>query len=132
MFLIGRVDVRSMHQSNPAVPSSPPPPGHCGAFTRPVSPGCAACPGGWAYANPRAFPKLFTCTRFPIEKETTQRILLEKQAYWLICQGQENIEEGCKGMFLILCMHFFIAYIESNFCRYNLHVFEEHPFIFIV
>ena len=41
---------------------------------------------------------------------TTQRILLEKKGDWLICQGQEKIEEGCKGMFLILCMHFFIAY----------------------
>ena len=30
---------------------------------------------------------------------TTQRILLEKQAYWLIYQWQEKIEEGCKGMF---------------------------------
>ena len=36
-----------------------------------------------------------------------------KKADWLICQGQreEKIEEGCKaGMFLILCMHFLIAY----------------------
>ena len=49
------------------------------------------------------------------------------------------MEEGCKRMFSILCMHFFIAYqnyvlsetraidvnhrflvIESNFCRYYL------------
>ena len=28
----------------------------------------------------------------------------------LICQGQEKIVEGYKGMFLILCMHFFNAY----------------------
>ena len=41
---------------------------------------------------------------------TTQRVLLGKKAYWLICQGQEKIEEGCKGMFTILCMFFFIAY----------------------
>ena len=41
---------------------------------------------------------------------TTQSILLEKQADWLICQGWEKIEEVCKGMFSILCMHFFIAY----------------------
>ena len=25
-------------------------------------------------------------------------ILLEKQAYWLNCQGQEKIEEGCKDL----------------------------------
>ena len=41
---------------------------------------------------------------------TAQRILLEKQADWLICQGQGKIVEGCKGMFSILCMHFFIAH----------------------
>ena len=37
--------------------------------------------------------------------------LLEKQAPadWLICPGREKIEEVCKGMFSILCMHFFIA-----------------------
>ena len=40
----------------------------------------------------------------------TQTILLEKQDDWLICQGREKIEEDCKGMFSILCMHFFIAY----------------------
>ena len=35
-----------------------------------------------------------------------------KKADWLICQGQEQIVEGCNGMFSILhvCMHFFIAY----------------------
>ena len=41
---------------------------------------------------------------------TTQRISLGKKEDLLVCQGQEKIEEGCKGMFLILCMHFFIAY----------------------
>ena len=41
---------------------------------------------------------------------TTQRILLEKQAVWLIWQGWGKNEEVCKGMFSILCMHFFIAY----------------------
>ena len=40
----------------------------------------------------------------------TQRILLEKQADWFICQGREKIVKGCKGMFSILCIHFFIAY----------------------
>ena len=41
---------------------------------------------------------------------TTQRILLEKQVDWPICQGQEKTEEVYKAMFSILCMHFFIAY----------------------
>ena len=35
---------------------------------------------------------------------------MEKQADWLICQGQKKIEEGWKCMFSILCMRFFIAY----------------------
>ena len=68
-----------------------------------------ALPGGRAFANPGANPELLTRTRFPINI-TTQRILPEKQADWLICQGREKIEEVCKGMFSILCMHFFIAY----------------------
>ena len=45
---------------------------------------------------------------------TTQRILLEKQVDWPTCQGQEKIEEGCKGTFLILRMHFFIALTSSQ------------------
>ena len=97
----------SQFQLRPA----PHPPGYCGAFAHLVSPGggafanSVALPGGRAFAN----PKLLTRTRFPINI-TTQRILPEKQAHWLICQGREKIEEVCKGMFSILCMHFFIAY----------------------
>ena len=60
-----------------------------------------ALPGGQAFCNPGAIPKL------SYQNITTQRILLEKQAYWLNCQGQEKIEEGCKDMLSILCMHFF-------------------------
>ena len=54
--------------------------------------------------------------------------------------GQEKIEEGCKDMFSILCMHFFIAYQaritwrnleltehESNWIKFLLN----HPSIFI-
>ena len=96
-----------MHQSISAAPS---PPGYCGAFARLISPRGGAfanftLPGRRAFAN----PELLTRTRFPINI-TTQRILLEKQADWLIGQGREKIEEVCKGMFSILCIHFFIAY----------------------
>ena len=92
-------------------PGSPLPARYCGAFARPVSPGGGAfsnfvLPGGRAFANPGAFSRLLSRGI----NITTQRILLEKQAYWLICQGQEKIKEGCKGMLSILCMHFFIAY----------------------
>ena len=109
-----------MHQSIPAAPRPPslPPPlpsGYCGAFARLVSPRCGAfaifaLPGGWAFANPWTNPKLLTRTHVSYQNITTQRILLEKQADWLICQGRQKIEEVCKGMFSISCMHFFIAY----------------------
>ena len=106
------------HKLNASVNSScaqpqhfpPPPPGYCGAFASLVSPGGGAfanfaLPGDRVFAN----PELLTRTQFPINI-TTQRILLERQADWLICQGREKIEEVCKDMFSILCMHFFIAY----------------------
>ena len=107
-----------MHQSIPPAPRPPhppppPPPGNCGAFARLVSPGDGAfadvaLPGGRAFANPQVNPELLTCTRFPNYKEG----ITGRKADWLICQGQEQIVEGCNGMFSILhvCMHFFIAY----------------------
>ena len=52
-----------MHQSIPAAHRPPPPPLSVlggGAFAN------FALPGGWAFANPRAIPKLLTCMRFPI------------------------------------------------------------------
>ena len=97
-----------MHQSLPAAPSPPPPPhspGYCGAFARPVS------PGGGAFANFALHGgRAFDTHEVSYQNLTTQRILLEKQADWLICQRWEKIEEVCKDMFSILCMHFFIAY----------------------
>ena len=45
---------------------------------------------------------------------TKHRIVLGKKADWLICQGQQKIEEGCKGMFLIL-------YISSLLIKPELH-----------
>ena len=55
--------------SKPAAPRTPP--GYCGAFAHPVSPGSGefanfVLPGGWAFANPGAIPKLLTRTRLPI------------------------------------------------------------------
>ena len=102
-----------MHQSIPAAPSLTPPPlprataGHLPALS--VS-GVGRlqilrCPGP-GICQPRAFDThAVSC-----QNTTAQRILLEKQGDWLICQGQETIEEVCKGMFSILCMHVFIAY----------------------
>ena len=119
-----------MHQSIPAMPRHTPPPpppplrlqwgplrllqwGICPALL--VSPrhgafAIFALPGGQAFANPGTNPELLTRTRVSYQNITTQMILLEKQADWLICQGRQKIEEVCKGMFSISCMHFFIAY----------------------
>ena len=78
-----------------------PPPGCCGAFARLISPGGGVFanfvpPTGRAFANPGTNPELLTRTRFPVSI-TTQRILLKKQADWLICQGREKIKRFVKA-----------------------------------
>ena len=102
-----------MHQSIPAAPS-PPTRGYCGTFARLLSPGGwafanFALPGGQAFANLGSIPELLTHTWFPdmtsyhIRIITTQDFTGNKED-WLICEGQEIIEEGCKdceGMFSI-------------------------------
>ena len=135
-----------MHQSIPAAPSlkPPPPPG----LLRGICPPCQS--RGWGVCKFCAArgpgicqPRAFDTHAVSCQNTTAQRILLEKLGDWLICQGQETIEEVCKGMFSILCMHVFIAYqaritgkwsyrrestvIESNFCW----VFQERPSIFL-
>ena len=96
-------------------PAPPPPPDYCGAFARLVSPWGGAfanfvLPGGRAFANPGSISELLTRTQFPI------RIYLHRRFYWKKCRlahlsrTGKNIEEGCKGMLSILCIHFFIAY----------------------
>ena len=99
-----------MHQSIPAGPR--PPLAYCGAF---VSPGGGAfanfvLPWGPGICQPLGYSQAFDTYAVSYQDISTQRILLEKQAYWLICQGQEKIEQGCKGMFLVLFINFFIAY----------------------
>ena len=135
----------SMHQSIPAEPSTPPPPT---GILRGIWPPCQCRGWGickfWPY--PGAIPKLDTHA-VSYQIIATKRISLGKKADWLICQGQEKIEEGCKGMFLILCMHFFIGY-QARITQRNrelltwinvfwllnqisVNVFGKHPFIFI-
>ena len=106
------------------------------------------CPGAGHLPSPGPFPSFWRVRDFLSEYNYTEGFT-GKKAEWLICQGQEKIVEGCKGMFSILyvCMHFFIAYqariteqnwsyrCESTFfgCWITLLLilFEEHPFIFI-
>ena len=104
---------RIMHQSIPAVPRPPP------VLLWGICPPCRS--QGWGICKlctaqgpgicqPQGYSQAFDTHAVSYQNITTQRILLEKQAYWLFCQGQEKIEEGCKGIFSIFCMHFFIAY----------------------
>ena len=69
-----------------------------------------ASPGGPRICQPQGHPRAFDTDAVSYQNITTERILLEKQADWLIVQGREKIEEVCRGMFSILCTHFFIAY----------------------
>ena len=57
------------------------------------------CCLGAGICQPQGYSQAFDMYMVSYQNITTQRILLEKQAYWLIYQRQEKIEEGCKGMF---------------------------------
>ena len=105
-----------------------------------------ALPGGRGFANPRAIPDLLTRSGFLSEYNYPEDFT-GKESRLAHLSGQEKIGDGCKGMFLILCMHFFIACQariyreigsyrrESTFFGYSikflLTLFEKHPFIFI-
>ena len=83
-----------LHQSIPAAPS-PFAWGYCGAFAYLVSPRGGlvnfALPWGRTFANPLRPPRAFDTYVVSYLNITTQRILLEKQADWLICQGREKL-----------------------------------------
>ena len=78
-----------MHQSIPPAPSAPP--GYCGALSVPGGGAFAnfSLPGGRAFANPGAIAELLNTHAVSYQNVATQRVLLEKKADWLICQGQE-------------------------------------------
>ena len=91
-------------QPRPALP--PPPPSFYETFSRLTAPGVGIC-------QPRDPQRDFWHSRsFQCKYITTQRILLGKQADWIICQGArgQRIKEDCKAMFSFLCMYSFIAY----------------------
>ena len=102
---------RNASVNSSCVPCPPPPPprdtaGHLPALSVPgVGHLLILCfPVAGHLLTPRAIRKVLTRTRFRVnsyQNITTQRILLGGKADWLTCQGQEKIEEGCKGMFLI-------------------------------
>ena len=97
-----------------AQPNPPPPPATAGHFPALSVLGVGhlqilCCPGAGHLPN-LGPTRTFDTHTVSYQKITTQRILLELQADWLICQGQERIGEVCVGMISILRMHFFIAY----------------------
>ena len=103
-----------MHQSIPAAPSPPP------GLLRGIFPPCQS--RGWGICQfypargpgicqPRGQHRTFDTHSVSYQQYnyTEDFTGWEKQADWIMCQGQEKIEEVCKGMFSILYMHFFIA-----------------------
>ena len=142
-----------MHQSIPAASSTHPPPLPPGLL-RSICPPfqsrgwgiykfCAA--RGPGICQPGGDSPAFDKRAVFNQHITTQRILLGTKADWLICHGHAKIKEVCKGMFLILCMLFFIAYqtgitgseirsyrCESTFfgywIKFLLILFEKHSF----
>ena len=100
-----------MHPLIPAAPN-PPPRATAGIFLPCLSQGdlqILLCQEAGHSPAPGLFPSMRFSTRL-----TEQRILLEKQAYWHICQGPKKIEEGCKGMFSILCLFVFHCISSQN------------------
>ena len=93
-----------MHQSIPAVPIPPPPPGNRRAFAQVVSPGGGAFailsrPGGWALAYPAATPGHLTRVFFRINME---EFIRKDEAFvkdWLVRHGLEKLVDVFKGMF---------------------------------
>ena len=94
----------SQFQLRPAPPPLPPglPQGICPPCKSQgwgISKFCAA--RGPGICQPRGQTRTFNMHAVSYQHITTQRILLEKQADRLICQGRKKIEEVCKGMFSI-------------------------------
>ena len=88
-----RHQLEIMHQSIPAAPTHhPPPPPHHSRLLRSICPPCKS--RGGAFAN-FAQPRIFDRQAVSYQNIPTQRILMEKQADWLICQGEGKIVKAC-------------------------------------
>ena len=121
---ISQVKASSSVRNNASVNSScaqtpPPPPttpGYCGAFARLVSPGeghlqILRCSGP-GICQPRGQSRTFDRHAVSHQNIPTQRILMEKQADWLICQGEGKIVKACSR---------FDACISSLLIKLELH-----------
>ena len=107
-----------MHQLIPAAPSQPPRllRGICPPFQSRGWSICKFCvarePG---ICPPRGQPRAFEIHAVSYQHITTQRILLEKQADWLICQGREKLKRFVKA-----CSRFYSC-ISSLLINPELH-----------
>ena len=138
-----------MHQSIPAAPSTP---GLLRGICRPCqSRGwgiCKFCAArGRGICRPLGHSRAFFTHAVSSQNRNTQTILLGKKADWLICHGQEKIEEVVKACswfyarissLLIkpeLLSEFGSYQRESTFfgywIKFLLIFFEKYPFIFI-
>ena len=97
-----------MHQSIPAAPIPPPPPGSCGAFACLVSPGGGALanlarPGGRAFAYSRAFDTHVVSDSKSKHGAVMEDFIAKDQQFvadWIVCQGLDKLVE----VFSILCI----------------------------
>ena len=113
-----------MHQSIPAAPNAtPPPPLHSGLL-RGI---CCPCQSrGWGICKfcavrgpgicqPRGLSWAFVTHAVSYQNITTPMILLtERKQIGSSVMGRKNWR-GCKGMFLILCMHFLHCLLSQNY-----------------
>ena len=101
-----------------SITPAPAPSGYCEVFARLVGPrGGALVSKFWGARGScicqlRGHTRAFNTHVISYPNITTQRILLEKRADWLICQGWEKIVGGCKA---------FYACISSLLIKLELH-----------
>ena len=70
-------------------------------------------PRGSVICYPRGQTKAFYTYTVSYPNFATQRIILEKQADWLICQGRQKIGGGLQGHVLYF-MHAFLHYLSTQ------------------
>ena len=100
---------------NSSCVQTPPPPATAGHFPALSVPGwgiCKFCAArGPGICQPRGQSRGIDMQAVSYQTITTHRgFHWERKRIGSSVKDRKNFEEGCKGMFLILCMHFFIAY----------------------
>ena len=109
-FFSGTLCISQFHL-RPAPPSpSRATAAHLPARVSPVVGICKFCTArGPGICQLRGHSQAFDMHAVSYQNITTQKVLLEKKQIGSSVKGRNKMEEGCKGKFSILCMHF-IAY----------------------